>query len=101
MTGVVTRGTVKIDIESCKGCELCVPACPPGVLSMTTDRFNQRGYRYPDLIAGCTACRACLQVCPDFVFQVWKFDSPVEIPSGPVADSHLHRDVEIQRDQRI
>jgi 2-oxoglutarate ferredoxin oxidoreductase subunit delta len=101
MSGVVTRGTVKIDVESCKGCELCIPACPPGVLSMTADRFNQRGYRYPELVAGCTACRACLQVCPDFVFQVWKFDTPVEMQGGPVAGSHLHREVEIQRDQRI
>jgi 2-oxoglutarate ferredoxin oxidoreductase subunit delta len=101
MTGVVTRGTVKIDIESCKGCELCIPACRPGVLSMTTELFNQRGYRYPELVAGCTACRACLQVCPDFVFQVWKFDTPVELAPGLVPDSELRREVEIQREQRL
>ena len=59
MSEVVTRGTVKIDVEACKGCELCIPACRPGVLSMTTDQFNQRGYRYPELSAGCTACRGC------------------------------------------
>jgi 2-oxoglutarate ferredoxin oxidoreductase subunit delta len=101
MSQVVTRGTVRIDVESCKGCELCIPACRPGVLSMTTDRFNQRGYQYPELSAGCTACRACVDVCPDFVFQLWKFDSPRELPEGPVAASAVHREVEIQREQRI
>jgi len=101
MSGVVTRGVVKIDVESCKGCELCIPACRPGVLSMTTDRFNRRGYRYPELTAGCTACRACVQVCPDFVFQLWKFDEPRELPEGAVADSAVHREIAIEREQRI
>jgi 2-oxoglutarate ferredoxin oxidoreductase subunit delta len=88
--GVLTRGTVLIDVEACKGCDLCIDACKPGVLEMTTDRRNERGYRYPELRAGCTACRACAQICPDFVFQVWKFDEPVEVPPGPVPSAH-HR----------
>ena len=70
----------------------------PGVLVMTTDHFNQRGYRYPELQAGCTACQACAQVCPDSVFEVWKFDSPVELSDGPVPDSAVHREVELVRD---
>jgi 2-oxoglutarate ferredoxin oxidoreductase subunit delta len=99
MTGVVTRGVVKIDVEACKGCDLCIDACRPGVLTMTTDQFNRRGYRYPELRAGCTACRACVQVCPDFVFQLWKFDSPVELPEGAVPDSAVLRDVVVTRAQ--
>ena len=39
---------------------------------------NETGYRYPELIPGCTGCLACLQVCPDFVFEVFKYDTPVE-----------------------
>jgi 2-oxoglutarate ferredoxin oxidoreductase subunit delta len=27
---------------------------------------------------GCTACRACRDVCPDYCFEVFKFDTPVE-----------------------
>jgi 2-oxoglutarate ferredoxin oxidoreductase subunit delta len=81
---VVTRGTVVIDVEACKGCDLCVDACPPGVLEMTTDRHNRRGFRYPELHAGCTGCRACAQVCPDFCFEVWKFDGPLELEPGRV-----------------
>ena len=80
---VLVRGTVVIDVDACKGCELCIDACPPGVLVMTGHDVNARGYRYPLLVAGCTACRACSQICPDFVFQVYKFDDPVELPGAP------------------
>jgi 2-oxoglutarate ferredoxin oxidoreductase subunit delta len=75
---VRTRGTVVIDVEACKGCDLCIDACRPGVLSMTTNTRNTRGYRYPELRPGCTACQACSQICPDFVFQVWKFETPID-----------------------
>ena len=75
---VRTRGTVLIDVEACKGCDLCIDACRPGVLTMTILERNTRGYRYPELRPGCTACQACSQICPDFVFQVWKFETPIE-----------------------
>jgi 2-oxoglutarate ferredoxin oxidoreductase subunit delta len=77
--GVLTRGTLVIDAEACKGCELCIDACPPGVLEMSAD-VNARGYRFPLLFAGCTGCKACSQICPDFVFQVYKFETPMELP---------------------
>lgn len=78
MTNILTRGTVTIDLEGCKGCELCIPACPPKVLTMSSE-VNAMGFRYPQLHAGCTGCRACLDVCPDFVFEVYKYDSPVQV----------------------
>jgi 2-oxoglutarate ferredoxin oxidoreductase subunit delta len=77
---VTTTGTVVIDTEACKGCELCVPACPVDVLVMTTHQVNRRGYRYPELLPGCIGCKACSQICPDFVFQVYRYAAPVELP---------------------
>ena len=77
--GVLTRGTVVIDVEACKGCRLCIDACPPSVLTMTQREVNTRGYVYPVLSPGCTGCRACVQNCPDFVFQVYKYDIPVDL----------------------
>jgi 2-oxoglutarate ferredoxin oxidoreductase subunit delta len=77
---VVSRGTLVIDVEACKGCELCIAACPPQVLRMTTDVVNVRGYQYPELLPGCTGCKACSQICPDFCFQVYKYETPVAHP---------------------
>jgi 2-oxoglutarate ferredoxin oxidoreductase subunit delta len=73
---IVSRGTVTIDTARCKGCELCIPACPPHVLTMASE-VNHMGYRYPELHPGCTGCAACLYVCPDFVFEVFRFEQPV------------------------
>ena len=66
------KGFVCILIERCKGCELCIPACPPRVLRMT-DRRNALGLPYPELLPGCTGCGACLLVCPDFCFEVHRY----------------------------
>jgi 2-oxoglutarate ferredoxin oxidoreductase subunit delta len=76
MSDGTTRGTVTIQTELCKGCELCIPACPPEVLFMS-EEVNSSGYRYPKLTPGCTGCRACLLVCPDFVFDIYKFATPL------------------------
>lgn len=73
----LTRGRVTIDVERCKGCELCIAACRPGVLVMAATT-NENGYHYPELEPGCTACRACRDVCPDYCFEVFKFDTPVD-----------------------
>ncbi|MBS4751932.1 4Fe-4S dicluster domain-containing protein [Nocardioides sp. zg-ZUI104] len=66
------RGTLVIDPERCKGCELCIAVCPPSVLSMSLE-VNDMGYRYPELHEGCTGCTACQMVCPDYVFDVYRF----------------------------
>lgn len=65
-------GTLVIDVDRCKGCELCIAACPPDVLVMST-AVNTTGYRYPLLEPGCTGCTACQLVCPDQVFEVYRF----------------------------
>ena len=78
MTEILTRGTLVMAVERCKGCELCVPACPPGVLAMSS-HVNAHGFRVPELFAGCTACRACAEVCPDNVFDVYRYEHPIVI----------------------
>jgi 2-oxoglutarate ferredoxin oxidoreductase subunit delta len=69
----ISRGTVRLAAERCKGCELCIPACPPSVLRMS-DARNGHGFRVPELVPGCTGCGACLLVCPDFCFEIYRFD---------------------------
>ena len=81
MTATVSRGTVTIATDRCKGCELCIPACPPRVLRMSTAR-NEQGHRYPLLEPGCTGCGACLLVCPDFCFEVYRYETPLAAEVG-------------------
>lgn len=75
---ITIRGNVVIATERCKGCELCIPACKPGVLTMS-EKTNAMGFPYPELHPGCTGCDACHEVCPDFVFEVFKYDKPIVV----------------------
>lgn len=60
------RGTVHIDVERCKGCELCVDYCPTSVLAMSPE-FNAKGYHFPVAASQeCFACQACYIICPEF-----------------------------------
>jgi len=59
--------------DKCKGCELCIGACPHGVLALDVGVVNRLGYhpiRLTDA-AGCTSCALCARVCPDVVFTVY------------------------------
>jgi len=59
------RGRVDLDAEECKGCGLCVEACPPKVL-LLADHLNRYGY-HPAAYTGvgCTGCGICFFVCPE------------------------------------
>jgi 2-oxoglutarate ferredoxin oxidoreductase subunit delta len=59
------RGSVKLNSEECKGCGLCVEACPPHVLQLAA-RLNPYGYHPAEYLgAGCTGCGICFFVCPE------------------------------------
>ena len=62
-----------IAADRCKGCELCVAACPKAVLALDQGRVNALGYHPIRLTdrSGCTSCALCARVCPDTVFTVW------------------------------
>lgn len=68
------RGTIHVNIEQCKGCELCVVACPQDALSLAKE-INKQGYHYAVLIEDvCTGCTNCALVCPDAVITVYRED---------------------------
>ena len=68
------RGDVKIDVEKCKGCELCVVACPQDALTLSND-INKQGYHYAVLVEDvCNGCKSCSLVCPDAVITVYRED---------------------------
>jgi 2-oxoglutarate ferredoxin oxidoreductase subunit delta len=59
------RGLLRIDVDECKGCGLCVEACPPKVIGMS-EHLNHYGYRTAVYAgAGCTGCGICFMACPE------------------------------------
>jgi NAD-dependent dihydropyrimidine dehydrogenase PreA subunit len=59
------RGLVELNSEECKGCGLCVEACPPGVLRLA-ETLNQYGMHPAAYLGhGCTGCGICFFVCPE------------------------------------
>jgi 2-oxoglutarate ferredoxin oxidoreductase subunit delta len=68
----MVRGTVTFNVETCKGCELCIEACPQESLQLSP-KINQQGYHYAVLIKdNCTGCTNCALVCPDAVITVYR-----------------------------
>ncbi|MEG0010708.1 MAG: 4Fe-4S binding protein [Muribaculaceae bacterium] len=71
------RGAVLINIERCKGCDLCVVACPTKVLALQPKEVNNRGYHFAYMFSpdACIGCQSCALVCPDACIEVYKIKS--------------------------
>lgn len=67
------RGAIVVDTEKCKGCSLCVVACPTKVISLAPE-VNGKGYNYAYMEnpESCIGCSSCALVCPDSVITVYK-----------------------------
>ncbi|MCK9450892.1 MAG: 4Fe-4S binding protein [Bacteroidales bacterium] len=67
------RGAIVVDIEKCKGCEVCIPACPTDVIALANE-VNSKGYHYAYMEdpEACTGCSNCAIVCPDGVITVYR-----------------------------
>ncbi len=61
--------------ERCKGCGLCVWICPHGVLAISKEEMNSKGYHPVKVVNPdkCVECRLCEYICPEFaIFLVEK-----------------------------
>ncbi len=59
------RGSIQVDTSECKGCGLCIEACPPRVIALS-ERLNHYGYRTAAYAgSGCTGCGICFFACPE------------------------------------
>jgi Pyruvate/2-oxoacid:ferredoxin oxidoreductase delta subunit len=59
------RGSVKINEDECKGCGLCVEACPPRCLELLPglSAYGVHPAHYTG--EGCTGCGICFYTCPE------------------------------------
>ena len=66
------KGDIVIDIEKCKGCQVCMPACPNDVIGASKN-VNGKGYNYVETVnEECIGCANCAVVCPDGVITVYR-----------------------------
>ena len=64
---------VTIDPNYCKGCGLCIEACPKKILQFS-ENINAKGYHYAECKdqEKCIACKFCYTVCPDVAITIEK-----------------------------
>lgn len=67
------KGAIKVIAEYCKGCGLCIAACPNEVLALSGE-LNSSGYNIvhvekPD---DCVGCSLCALTCPDVAIEVYR-----------------------------
>jgi len=68
-----SKGRIVIDEERCKGCGLCIWACPKGLIRLA-DQEKLKGIRFAcfDDAQACTGCTFCAIICPDVAIEVYK-----------------------------
>ena len=69
----MAKGKVEFREAYCKGCSLCVNACPKKILQISK-RTNAKGYEVAECINAeeCIGCASCALMCPDSVITVYR-----------------------------
>ena len=60
--------------DICKGCGLCVTACPKKIVALAESKLNAKGF-HPACVTEpdkCIACAFCAMMCPDCAITVEK-----------------------------
>jgi 2-oxoglutarate ferredoxin oxidoreductase subunit delta len=65
---------VTVNEDVCKGCGLCVDACPKNIMELDSSRINKKGYHTASCIRmeECIGCAFCATMCPDVAITVEK-----------------------------
>lgn len=74
------HGYIVIDEQRCKGCDLCIPACPVDIIVKAGLRRINLSGRIPVEVTDmtrCIACNLCATVCPDQAIDVFRFARPI------------------------
>ena len=65
---------IVVDEHFCKGCGLCVDACPMHIVVLDLERITEKGYHPAHLLDAekCTGCQFCATMCPDVAITVMR-----------------------------
>jgi len=65
-------GKVSFLTDVCKGCGLCVEACPKKIIALDESKLNAKGHHPAGCIDmdACVGCASCAVMCPDCVITV-------------------------------
>ena len=65
---------VTFNTDKCKGCGLCVIACPKNILIIAKDKINAKGHSPAEMTdeSKCIGCAFCATMCPDCIIKVEK-----------------------------
>ncbi|HAE43092.1 MAG TPA: 2-oxoacid:acceptor oxidoreductase [Clostridiales bacterium] len=68
----MAKGLVTFNVDICKGCELCVVACPKKIIELDKSKINAKGFNPAHVVDmdECIACGNCAIMCPDSVISV-------------------------------
>ena len=68
------KGAIVVDTGRCKGCQLCIVACPQKVIALAQKKVNVHGYPHVEPIDAdkCVGCASCAIVCPDGCITVYR-----------------------------
>lgn len=68
------KGAIVVNTDRCKGCQLCIVACPQDVIQLAQKKVNVHGYPYvePVFADKCIGCASCGIVCPDGCITVYR-----------------------------
>ena len=68
------KGAIVVNTDRCKGCFLCVVACPKEVIALSKKAVNVHGYQYAEAVNpdACIGCASCGIVCPDGCITVYR-----------------------------
>ncbi len=79
-------GKIKIDVERCKGCGLCIGVCPKKNLDFAKET-NKKGLSVVKQITGeCSGCTLCAIICPEAVIEVYRDEPPKNSKTTPKTD---------------
>ena len=70
------KGKIRVIEDACKGCGLCISACPFQLIQFS-EKINAFGYKSIEQVdpeGKCTACKMCALICPDLAIEVFKLD---------------------------